>query len=88
MPPLIDKWNGLRDEDKNLFPLLEVSSFLLILFCNLKLIKFLKKCLSSVATALQTGFMDYCEPVFQRCLSLVKQTIEHSEVIERKKFIR
>lgn len=60
MPPLIDKWNGLRDEDKNLFPLLE--------------------CLSSVATALQTGFMDYCEPVFQRCLSLVKQTIEHSEL--------
>ena len=38
------------------------------------------KCLSSVATALQTGFMDYCEPVFQRCLSLVKQTIEQTEV--------
>jgi hypothetical protein len=25
MPPLIEKWNGLRDEDKNLFPLLEVT---------------------------------------------------------------
>ena len=25
MPPLIDKWNTLKDEDKDLFPLLEVS---------------------------------------------------------------
>lgn len=60
MPPLIEKWNSLRDEDKNLFPLLE--------------------CLSSVATALQNGFMPYCEPVFKRCLSLVKQTIDQIEV--------
>ena len=26
MPPLIAKWNELKDEDKDLFPLLEVSS--------------------------------------------------------------
>lgn len=25
MPPLIAKWNELKDEDKDLFPLLEVS---------------------------------------------------------------
>ena len=25
MPPLIAKWNMLKDEDKDLFPLLEVS---------------------------------------------------------------
>ena len=25
MPPLIQKWNSLKDEDKDLFPLLEVS---------------------------------------------------------------
>ena len=25
MPPLIQKWNELKDEDKDLFPLLEVS---------------------------------------------------------------
>lgn len=25
MPPLIQKWNVLKDEDKDLFPLLEVS---------------------------------------------------------------
>ena len=60
MPPLIEKWNSLRDEDKNLFPLLE--------------------CLSSVATALQNGFIPYCEPVFKRCLSLVKQTLDQVEV--------
>lgn len=63
MPPLIEKWNGLRDEDKNLFPLLE--------------------CLSSVATSLQTGFIPYCEPVYKRCLSLVKQTIEHIELYNK-----
>lgn len=55
MPPLIQKWNMLKDEDKDLFPLLE--------------------CLSSVATALQEGFLPYCEPVFRRCVSLVEQTL-------------
>merc|ERR1719495_3029287 len=55
MPPLIQKWNVLKDEDKDLFPLLE--------------------CLSSVATALQEGFLPYCEPVYRRCVSLVQQTL-------------
>merc|ERR1719495_2719883 len=55
MPPLIQKWNALKDEDKDLFPLLE--------------------CLSSVATALQEGFLPYCEPVYRRCVSLVQQTL-------------
>lgn len=27
MPPLIQKWNELKDEDKDLFPLLEVKYF-------------------------------------------------------------
>lgn len=55
MPPLIHKWNILKDEDKDLFPLLE--------------------CLSSVATALQVGFLPYCEPVYRRCVSLIEQTL-------------
>lgn len=55
MPPLILKWNVLKDEDKDLFPLLE--------------------CLSSVATALQSGFLPYCEPVYCRCVSLVQHTL-------------
>jgi transportin-1 len=55
MPPLIEKWNILKDSDKDLFPLLE--------------------CLSSVATALQCGFLPYCEPVFRRCVSLIEQTL-------------
>ena len=63
MPPLIVKWNALKDEDKDLFPLLE--------------------CLSSVATALQSGFLPYAEPVFRRCVSLVEQTINHTVVSAR-----
>ncbi|XP_053672193.1 transportin-1 isoform X2 [Anopheles nili] len=55
MPPLIEKWNNLKDEDKDLFPLLE--------------------CLSSVATALHSGFLPYSEPVYRRCISLVQQTL-------------
>ena len=58
MPPLIQKWNVLKDDDKDLFPLLE--------------------CLSSVATALQEGFLPYCEPVYKRCVSLVEQTLNQS----------
>jgi len=33
------------------------------------------ECLSSIATALQEGFLPYCEPVFRRCVSLVEQTL-------------
>ncbi|XP_053666277.1 transportin-1 isoform X2 [Anopheles marshallii] len=55
MPPLIEKWNNLKDEDKDLFPLLE--------------------CLSSVATALHSGFLPYSEPVYRRCISLIQQTL-------------
>lgn len=55
MPPLIQKWNMLKDEDKDLFPLLE--------------------CLSSVATALQSGFLPYSEPVYRRCINLIQQTL-------------
>lgn len=33
MPPLIQKWNQLKDEDKDLFPLLEVSVFCLCQCC-------------------------------------------------------
>uniref|UniRef100_A0A671PY69 Transportin-1 n=1 Tax=Sinocyclocheilus anshuiensis TaxID=1608454 RepID=A0A671PY69_9TELE len=60
MPPLIQKWNELKDEDKDLFPLLE--------------------CLSSVATALQSGFLPYCEPVYQRCVTLVQKTLAQAMV--------
>ncbi|OWK02289.1 TNPO1, partial [Cervus elaphus hippelaphus] len=34
-----------------------------------------KPCLSSVATALQSGFLPYCEPVYQRCVNLVQKTL-------------
>lgn len=33
------------------------------------------QCLSSIATALQAGFLPYAEPVYRRCVSLVEQTL-------------
>lgn len=33
MPPLIQKWNQLKDEDKDLFPLLEVSFWCAVAAC-------------------------------------------------------
>uniref|UniRef100_A0A183A0X2 Importin N-terminal domain-containing protein n=1 Tax=Echinostoma caproni TaxID=27848 RepID=A0A183A0X2_9TREM len=59
MPPLFEKWNALRDDEKDLFPLLE--------------------CLSSMATALGTGFLPYCAPVFNRCVNLIDRTIHLSK---------
>ncbi|KAJ7426819.1 hypothetical protein WISP_12198 [Willisornis vidua] len=37
-------------------------------------------CLSSVATALQSGFLPYCEPVYQRCVNLVQKTLAQAMV--------
>ena len=33
-----------------------------------------------MATSLQEGFLPYCEPVFQRCVSLVAQTLHQTQV--------
>lgn len=38
------------------------------------------QCLSSVATALQSGFLPYCEPVYQRCVNLVQKTLAQAMV--------
>lgn len=59
MPPLINKWNKLADNDKNIFPLLE--------------------CLTGVATALQSGFIHFAAPVYQRCLRLIENTYVEQE---------
>ncbi|CAD5215211.1 unnamed protein product [Bursaphelenchus xylophilus] len=56
MAPLIQKCQSLRDDDRELFPLLE--------------------CISSVANALGMAFMPYCEPVYQRCISLINSTLQ------------
>lgn len=60
MPRLFEKWNVLRDDEKDLFPLLE--------------------CLSSMASALGTGFLPYCAPVFNRCVNLIDRTVQLSKV--------
>ena len=33
-----------------------------------------------MATALQEGFLPYCEPVYKRCVSLVEQTLNQVNV--------
>jgi len=38
----------------------------------------LLECLSSVATALQSGFLPYAEPVFRRCVNLVQNTLNQN----------
>lgn len=40
----------------------------------------LLECFSSVATALQTGFLPYCEPVFVKCLNLIEETMKNNLV--------
>jgi hypothetical protein len=62
MPPLMEKWDALKDEDKDLFPLLE--------------------CLSSVATALQSGFLGYCSRVFERCVTLISKTLHKEKLYQ------
>lgn len=41
------------------------------------------QCLSSVATALQSGFLPYCEPVYQRCVNLVQKTLAQAMVLKK-----
>lgn len=41
------------------------------------------QCLSSVATALQSGFLPYCEPVYQRCVNLVQKTLAQAMVFKK-----
>lgn len=86
MPPLIQKWNELKDEDKDLFPLLEVGGLLAPSHSpapphpSSPLLPSSHQCLSSVATALQSGFLPYCEPVYQRCVTLVQKTLAQAMV--------
>ncbi|GAA5942297.1 Kap104p [Sporobolomyces koalae] len=55
MPPLIQKWSKLSDEDPDLIPLLE--------------------CLSSVVIAIGPGFANYAQPVFERCIQIVRSSL-------------
>ncbi|VDM57941.1 unnamed protein product [Angiostrongylus costaricensis] len=58
MPPLMEKWQRLGNDDKELFPLLE--------------------CVSSVASAMGISFLPYCEPVYNRCIILITQSLRQS----------
>lgn len=56
MKPLLEKCQQIRDDDRELFPLLE--------------------CISSIANALGPAFLTYAEPVFQRCIGLINNTLQ------------
>ena len=56
MKPLLEKCQQVRDDDRELFPLLE--------------------CISSIANALGPAFLTYAEPVFQRCIGLINNTLQ------------
>ena len=55
MPPLIQKWANIGDDDRSLFPLLE--------------------CFTSIAQAIGVGFVPYAQPVYGRCLRLIRDTL-------------
>lgn len=40
----------------------------------------LLECISSVATALHSSFLPYCEPVFQRCTHLISNTLQQAAI--------
>ncbi|KMY97903.1 transportin-1 isoform X1 [Drosophila simulans] len=63
MPPLMDKWNLVKDDDKDLFPLLE--------------------CLSSIATALQSSFLPYCDSVYRKGISIIEETINQDKLCKQ-----
>jgi hypothetical protein len=56
MKPLLEKCQQIRDDDREMFPLLE--------------------CISSIANALGPAFLTYAEPVFQRCIGLINNTLQ------------
>ncbi|KAI6183830.1 Transportin-1 [Aphelenchoides bicaudatus] len=56
MKPLLEKCQQIRDDDRELFPLLE--------------------CISSIANALGPLFLPYAEPVYQRCIGLINNTLQ------------
>ena len=55
-PPLISQWDELQWNGKN----------------NDDLIPHLLECISTVVKATKTGCFPFCEPLFQRCISLLK----------------
>jgi transportin-1 len=73
MPPLIDRWTKLKDDDDDLIPLLE-AGFAFPSFCW-RMLTFSIQCLSSVTVATGHGFMQYAEPVFHRCVKIMSQSL-------------
>lgn len=72
MPPLIERWKNLQDDDKDLFPLLEVGTGLLADNSN-------SQCLASVCAALGEGFQPFAQDVYNRCILLISKTLHEAQ---------
>ncbi|KAG2706080.1 hypothetical protein I3843_05G077300 [Carya illinoinensis] len=75
MPPLIAKWQQLSNSDKDIFPLLECFTSIAQKCINGSLIGVAviqKNNLLFIFQALGTGFSQFAEPVFQRCISIIQ----------------
>jgi transportin-1 len=76
MPPIIERWLKLGDQDPDLIPLLEVRTvFSRELSPD-------EQCLSSVSIAASGSFAEYAQPVYQRCLSIIHATLTQYQQYE------
>ncbi|KAB5541615.1 hypothetical protein DKX38_014589 [Salix brachista] len=70
MPPLIAKWQQLSNSDKDIFPLLEcftsIAQIHSLDYGGIKDAHFF------FFQALGTGFSQFAEPVFQRCIAIIQ----------------
>ena len=70
MPPLIERWMKLDDDDADLVPLLEVSIPVRTMG------RTDPQCLSSVSIAANQAFGPYCQPVYQRCMHIINTSLQ------------
>lgn len=78
MPPLIERWLKLGDQDGDLVPLLEVS----FMPRSMPTTANPRQCLSSVSIAASSSFAEYALPVYQRCLSIIHSTLTQYQQFE------
>ena len=75
MPPLLKRWEKLKNDDDDLVPLLEVRSDLRCI--RIRWLTFRSQCLASVTIAMGPAFQPYAGPIFERC-----QMIVHSSLLQ------
>lgn len=75
MPPIIERWNALPDDDVGLFPMLEVGDARAITSLILYTAFSQTQSLAAISCALGPGFQQFAAPVYERCIRLVQKTL-------------